>query len=51
MRTVFLARPLPILLLYWTANVTPDGVIHFYRDVYGRDPGIATALDGPFQIT
>lgn len=48
--TVFLAKPLPILLLYWTANVTPDGIVHFYRDVYRRDPAIAQALDGPFTI-
>ncbi|HET6628566.1 MAG TPA: L,D-transpeptidase family protein [Woeseiaceae bacterium] len=48
--TVWLAEPLPILLLYWTANVDPDGTVHFYRDVYGRDPPIAKALDGPFRI-
>jgi len=48
--TVFLAKPVPILLLYWTANVDPDGVVHFYRDVYQRDPAIARALDGPFRI-
>jgi murein L,D-transpeptidase YcbB/YkuD len=48
--TVFLSKPLPILLLYWTANVDPEGVVHFYRDVYQRDPPIARALDGPFRI-
>lgn len=48
--TVWLAEPLPVLLLYWTANVDPDGVVHFYRDVYERDPAIARALDGPFRI-
>ena len=48
--TVFLAKPLPVLLLYWTANVDPDGVVHFYRDVYQRDPPIARALNGPFRI-
>lgn len=48
--TTFLAEPLPVLLLYWTANVSPDGTIYFYRDVYGRDPRIAAALDGPFRI-
>lgn len=48
--TVWLAEPLPVLLLYWTANVDPDGVVHFYPDVYGRDPPIAKALDGPFRI-
>jgi len=48
--TVFLAEPLPMLLLYWTANVTPDGTVYFYRDVYRRDPAIAGALDGPFHL-
>jgi murein L,D-transpeptidase YcbB/YkuD len=48
--TVFLSKPLPILLLYWTANVDPDGVVHFYRDVYQRDPPIAKALNAPFRI-
>jgi murein L,D-transpeptidase YcbB/YkuD len=48
--TVFLTKPLSILLLYWTANVDPDGVVYFYRDVYQRDPPIARALDGAFRI-
>jgi murein L,D-transpeptidase YcbB/YkuD len=39
-----------MLLLYWTANVTPDGTVSFYRDVYRRDPAIARALDGPFYL-
>lgn len=48
--TVYLAEPMPVLLLYWTANVDPNGVVHFYRDVYRRDPPIAEVLDGPFRI-
>ena len=48
--TVFLSKPVPILLLYWTANVDPGGLVHFYRDVYRRDAGIAKALDGPYRI-
>jgi L,D-transpeptidase YcbB len=48
--TVFLERPVPVLLLYWTASVDPDGTVHFYRDVYDRDPPVAEALDGPFRI-
>lgn len=46
--TVWLEEPMPILLLYSTAN--PDGTVHFYRDVYQRDARIAAALDGPFTI-
>ena len=48
--TVFLTKPLPVLLLYWTANVDPDGVVHFYRDVYQRDPPMIDALAAPFRI-
>jgi murein L,D-transpeptidase YcbB/YkuD len=49
-KTVFLAEPLPVLILYWTAEVDPDGLVHFYNDVYDRDQRIATALDAPFTI-
>ncbi len=48
--TVYLARPLPVLLLYLTANVDPDGIVHFYRDIYRRDGRIAEALDAPRRI-
>lgn len=48
--TVSLPVRLPILLLYWTASVGEDGAIHFYNDVYGRDPAIVDALDKPFGI-
>lgn len=49
-QTVFLSQPVPVLLLYWTAQVSPDGVVHFYRDIYERDQAIAEALDEPFQL-
>jgi murein L,D-transpeptidase YcbB/YkuD len=42
-----LARPLPVLVLYWTAAVDADGTLHFYRDVYRRDAGLLAALDSP----
>ena len=50
MTTVYLPEPLPVLLLYWTAHVDPDGVVYFYDDVYGRDPAIARALAEPFTL-
>jgi murein L,D-transpeptidase YcbB/YkuD len=43
--TVHLSRHLPILVLYWTASVDPDGTVRFYPDVYGRDAPLARALD------
>lgn len=49
-RSVFLAEPLPVLLLYWTAEVGDDGQIRFYDDVYERDQKLLTALDSPYRI-
>jgi hypothetical protein len=34
---VNLAHPIPVLILYGTAIVTEDGIIHFYDDIYGHD--------------
>ena len=48
--TVRMREPLPVLLLYWTAEVTPDGIVEFFSDVYGRDPDLARALGEPFSI-
>jgi len=49
-RTVFLSTPLPVLLLYWTAMVKPDGTVYFFNDVYSRDERIAKALNEPFRL-
>lgn len=35
--TVSLPREVPVHLLYWTVEVRPDGVLHFYKDIYGID--------------
>jgi murein L,D-transpeptidase YcbB/YkuD len=42
---VNLANPVPVLILYWTAQPTPDGRVIFRNDVYGRDPPTLAALD------
>jgi murein L,D-transpeptidase YcbB/YkuD len=49
-RTVFLKRPIPVLLLYWTVIVSKDGEVLFLRDVYERDGRILEALDGEFEF-
>lgn len=36
-RTIMLAQPMPIHLVYETAWVDPSGTVHFRRDTYGRD--------------
>lgn len=46
-KTVFLAKPLPVLLVYWTAVVDDLGTIHFYGDIYERDDVLLAALDRP----
>jgi murein L,D-transpeptidase YcbB/YkuD len=47
---VYLTKPIPTLLLYWTAFTTLDGKCNFRKDVYTRDPEIVAALDGPITI-
>ncbi len=49
-RTVTLAKPVPVLLLYWTAQPTADGQVTFRRDIYGRDPPTLAALDSDFLL-
>jgi len=49
-RTVFLSEPVPVLLLYWTAQANPDGTVSFFRDIYARDAAIQEALDAPFSL-
>ncbi len=49
-KTVHLAEPLPILLLYWTTDIGPNGERHFYKDVYERDERILAALNAPFEL-
>ena len=46
---VDLARPLPVLLLYWTVSVDDQGKVRFSDDVYRRDAPVLKALDEPFR--
>ncbi|MBS0396015.1 MAG: L,D-transpeptidase family protein [Proteobacteria bacterium] len=49
-RTVRLARRVPVLLIYWTADEDGDGRLVFKRDVYRRDARLLRALDGQFRF-
>ena len=41
---VNLAHPIPVLIVYGTAIVTEDGIVHFYDDIYGHDAVLEKAL-------
>jgi murein L,D-transpeptidase YcbB/YkuD len=47
--TVFLPKPMPLMLLYWTAEVDADGRVAFFADVYERDAAVIAALAEPFS--
>ena len=46
---VNLKTPLPVLLLYWTVWVNPDGQVSFRRDIYERDSRVLAALNDKFK--
>jgi murein L,D-transpeptidase YcbB/YkuD len=48
-QTVNLARPVPIVLVYWTVDFGLDGSVAFHRDLYDRDPALLRALDADFS--
>ena len=50
LRNVFLSKTIPVLLLYWTAEVDDVGVVHFYTDIYERDQAVLGALDADFSF-
>jgi murein L,D-transpeptidase YcbB/YkuD len=49
-RTVNLKNPIPVLILYWTAQPQADGQVVFRNDVYGRDPATLAALNSDFRL-
>jgi len=44
-----LAKPVAVILMYWTVNITDDGGIMFKADVYGRDSAVLAGLNNPFS--
>ncbi len=48
-QTVRLKTPIPVYLGYWTARVTPDGIVQFRKDVYGIDARLTTKLTERLQ--
>jgi L,D-transpeptidase YcbB len=45
---VNLDHPIPVLILYSTAVVEPDGEVHFFNDIYGYDKKLEDALAAGF---
>jgi murein L,D-transpeptidase YcbB/YkuD len=41
---VNLDKPIPVLILYSTAVVEPDGEVRFFEDIYGYDASLARVL-------
>ena len=48
-RTVRLAKKVPVLIIYWTADRDDDGSVVFKPDPYSRDVRELAALDAPFR--
>jgi murein L,D-transpeptidase YcbB/YkuD len=49
-QNVTLPHPVPVMLAYWTVDLTDDGRVTFKQDIYGRDSGLLTALNAQRQI-
>ena len=45
-----LARPVPVLVAYWTAWVDRNGVLQLRPDVYGSDAKVAEGLRAEFRF-
>jgi len=42
-----LSKPIPVHVTYFTATVGDDGKLQHWPDIYGLDPRVASAMDGP----
>jgi murein L,D-transpeptidase YcbB/YkuD len=49
-RTVNLKKPVPVMLVYWTAQPRPDGQVNFRPDIYQRDAATLAALQSDFRV-
>jgi murein L,D-transpeptidase YcbB/YkuD len=50
-RTVMLKQPLPVLLLYFTAEANAQGEVFFRPDVYDRDANVRKGLAASFRFS
>jgi murein L,D-transpeptidase YcbB/YkuD len=46
LKNEYLSKPMPVMIMYWTCYENDkDGMIYFFRDIYGRDKKILTELN------
>lgn len=45
-----LAKPVTVILMYWTVNISSDGRMIFKSDVYDRDAAVLAGLSKPFRF-
>jgi len=45
-----LSPKIPVVIVYLTASVDPEGKVRFYNDIYDRDQKVLDALNGPVII-
>ena len=50
LKNVTLPAKVPVLLLYFTAQMDENGKMVFYKDIYNRDEQIINGLKKPFQL-
>ena len=43
--SVKLEEPLPVYIVYWTAEVGDNGTVHFYNDIYDRDASLLERIE------
>ncbi len=43
-KNVYLSKPMPVMIMYWTCYVNTEGRIYFFRDIYGRDKKVLDEL-------
>jgi murein L,D-transpeptidase YcbB/YkuD len=49
-KTIHFETPVRVSLFYWTVDVSDDGLLIFYHDIYKRDRRVLRALNGPFKV-
>ncbi len=49
-QNIILERKMPVVIMYWTAQLDRDGTMHFFPDLYNRDPALLRALGSEKRV-